>query len=148
MMSLFYRIFSMICTNAYRGSKLNPTHKAYLNMTKILDIKQTITAANGNTALAKDLFKMLLDDLDNRFQDIQICYQENKIDELAEHIHKLYGATAYCIVPQLREATHQLEKTLANKSTTQLEQLVTKVLDEINLLIVNGPVYLDKEWQQ
>lgn len=117
-------------------------------MTKILDIQQTIAAANGNTSLAKELFKMLLDDLDIRFQQIQNSFKSRQDEELAEHAHKLYGATAYCIVPQLREATGLLDQALSAKDTSQLEELVSNVLDGINQLIKTGPDYLAKDWTQ
>ena len=68
-------------------------------MTKILDIQKSIEAANGNTSLAKELFSMLLNDLDVRLGQIKTSFDANNMNELAEHIHKLYGATAYCIVP-------------------------------------------------
>lgn len=117
-------------------------------MTKILDIQQTITAANGNTSLAKELFTMLLDDLDSRFQQIQSSFKSNNKEALAEYAHKLYGATAYCIVPKLREATRLLDQALSDKEYAQLEELVTRVLNEITQLRINGPDYLQKEWIQ
>lgn len=117
-------------------------------MTKILDIQQSITAANGNTSLAKELFQMLLDDLDNRFEQIQSSFKSNNYDALAEYTHKLYGATAYCIVPQLRETTRLLDQALSDKERTILDELVTNVLNEINQLRNNGPDYLKKEWEQ
>lgn len=117
-------------------------------MTKIFDIQKTIAAANGNTSLAKELFTMLLDDLDSRFQQIQSSFNSNNYKSLAEYAHKLYGATAYCIVPQLREATRLLDQALSDKEHAQLEKLVTRVLHEITQLRDNGPDYLQKEWIQ
>jgi len=117
-------------------------------MTKILDIRQTIAAANGNIPLARELFKMLLDDLDSRFEQIESSYKANNNEALAEHAHKLYGATAYCIVPQLREVTRVLDQALCDKEHTQLEELVTNVLNEITQLKISGPDYLQKEWEQ
>lgn len=117
-------------------------------MTKILDIQQSIVAANGNTSLAKDLFKMLIDDLDSRHQQIQSSFAANNIQALAEYTHKLYGATAYCIVPQLREATRQLDQALSDKAHDQLEELVSGVLNEIDQLRENGPDYLENDWGQ
>jgi len=115
-------------------------------MTKILDIQQSITAANGNVSLAKDLFTMLLDDLDVRQQQIENSYQSNDMVMLEEHIHKLYGATAYCIVPKLRQSTETLEGRLRQKDYSQLKKFVEKVLQEIQLLISNGPDYIEQNW--
>lgn len=115
-------------------------------MTKILDIQKSITAANGNVSLAKDLFTMLLDDLDVRRQQIESSYQSDDMVALEEHIHKLYGATAYCIVPKLRNSTETLEGVLREKTYSQLEKLVALVLHEIQQLINDGPVYLEQDW--
>lgn len=89
-------------------------------MTKILDIQQSIIAANGNVSLAKELFTMLLDDLDVRGQQIETSFHSNDMEVLAEHIHKLYGATAYCIVPKLRKSVEMLEDELRKKSMLNL----------------------------
>ena len=115
-------------------------------MTKILDIQQSIIAANGNVSLAKDLFTMLLDDLDLRSQQIKSSFETSDMESLAEHIHKLYGATAYCIVPILRDITAVLEDKLRHKNNSQLDDLVTSVLDEIHAIIKSGPGYLKEDW--
>lgn len=116
-------------------------------MTKVLDIKQSITAANGNVSLAKELFTMLLDDLSQRFHQIETSHNEQKLELLAEHVHKLYGATAYCIVPQLREQTSVLEDKLREKDYTKIDGLVTSVLNEIQNVIDAGPEFINKNWK-
>lgn len=115
-------------------------------MTKILDIQQSITAANGNASLAKDLFIMLLDDLKVRLEQIENSFQSNDMAVLGEHIHKLYGATAYCIVPKLRNSTEILERALRDKDSTQLNILVEKVIQEIKQLMEDGPAHIEKDW--
>jgi two-component system sensor histidine kinase BarA len=113
---------------------------------KNLDIQQSIAAANNNVSLAKELFTMLLDDLALRFEQIETSYQSKELSNLAEHIHKLYGATAYCIVPKLRACTQQLDKALGERNYTELEKLVTAVLHEIKQLIDSGPAFLQQDW--
>ncbi len=115
-------------------------------MTKILDIQQSIAVANGNTSLAKELFTMLLNDLDTRVTQIKASYNTNDMNELAEHIHKLYGATAYCIVPKLRNSAETLDKVLREKDYSQVNELVEIVLDEIQQLMKDGPTYIEKDW--
>lgn len=115
-------------------------------MTKTLDIQKTIIAANGNTSLAKDLFSMLLADLDLRQQQIHDSFQEKDMVLLAEHIHKLYGATAYCIVPKLRQSAAALEEVLRKNEPVDIMPLVENVLTEIKNLINKGPSYIDKDW--
>lgn len=115
-------------------------------MTKILDIQQSIIAANGNVSLAKELFTMLLDDLSVRQQQIESSFQTGNIDTLVEHVHKLYGATAYCIVPKLRKNTEILEDRLRQKNYSHLEKFVNRVLKEIQEIIRNGPDFIKKNW--
>ena len=115
-------------------------------MTKILDIQKSISAANGNVSLAKDLFTMLLDDLDIRRQQIESSFQSDDMMMLEEYIHKLYGATAYCIVPKLRESTATLEGLLRQKDYSQLKKLVGLVLQEIQQLISDGPDFIKQDW--
>ena len=115
-------------------------------MTKILDIQKSITAANGNVSLAKDLFTMLLDDLDIRLEQIENSFQSNDMVMLEEHIHKLYGATAYCIVPKLRKSTETLDGLLRQKDYSQLKNLVGQVLKEIQQLISDGPDFIEQDW--
>ena len=115
-------------------------------MTKILDIQQTIVAANGNVSLAKELFTMLLDDLSVRQQQIASSFRDTNMEALSEHIHKLYGATAYCIVPQLRENTAIVEKQLKQNDFSQLDELVKRVLEEIQKVIDAGPELIKLDW--
>ena len=115
-------------------------------MTKILYIQQSIDAANGNVSLAKDLFTMLLDDLNLRLKQIESSFQESDMESLAEHVYKLYGATAYCIVPQLRDCTAALEDHLRQKKYSQLEEFVDSVVNEINKIIYAGPAFLEEDW--
>lgn len=115
-------------------------------MTKILDIKQSIITANGNVSLAKELFAMLLEDLGSRLLEIENNFKNKNFDALTENIHKLYGATAYCIVPKLRKCTAILEKHLKQKDYTQLDEQVAHVLEEIQNLIISGPDYIKDDW--
>ncbi|MCW8899441.1 MAG: Hpt domain-containing protein [Gammaproteobacteria bacterium] len=115
-------------------------------MTKILDIPESITAANGNASLAKDLFAMLLDDLNPRLEQISTSFQSNDMEALGEHIHKLYGATAYCIVPLLRNRTEILDHALREQDYSQLNELVEKVIQEIKQLMKHGPIHIEKDW--
>ena len=116
-------------------------------MIRILDIQQSIVTANGNVSLAKELFTMLLDDLGARQQQIESSFRSSDMEALIEHIHKLYGATAYCIVPQLRENTSILEDKLKQKDFSQLDKLVKPVLEEIQKVIDAGPELIKLDWQ-
>lgn len=144
---LFYNKLTGICTKP--GIDRTLTDKIICNlfkMTSYIDIQQSITAANGNAALAKDLFTMLLEDLDLRHQQIKTSFEERDLKSLEEHAHKLYGATAYCIAPKLRTSTAALEQAVISGQFTELNELVTRVLQDMENLIAHGPEYLNKEW--
>lgn len=115
-------------------------------MTKILDIPQSIIAANGNISLAKELFTMLLDELELRLEQIKNSFQANDMEVLTEHIHKLYGATAYCIVPKLRKRAAALDEALKEKNHSQLPSLVDDVINEIQNLIKTRSDFIKKDW--
>lgn len=115
-------------------------------MNDILDIKQSIINANGNVGLAKDLFQMLLDELPERLDQVNLSYQTGNFEDLLEHAHKIYGATAYCAVPAIRKAAEDLEATLKKAETTDLEVLVNELTCQIKHLILKGQEFLDQNW--
>ena len=115
-------------------------------MPNSLDIEKSIKAANGNASLAKELFTMLLADLELRLGQIKVSFESNDLEQLAEHIHKLYGATAYCIVPELRKHVATLDGVLKNDSSIEVDELVEKVLLVMQQLISEGPSHLEKDW--
>lgn len=89
---------------------------------------------------------MLLDELCERQQQIESSFQDANMETLTEQVHKLYGATAYCIVPQLRENTAILEKQLKQKDFSQLDELVKCVREEIQKVIDAGPELIKIDW--
>ena len=115
-------------------------------MSKILDIQKSISAANGNISLAKELFTMLLDELDSRLLQIESSYQSNNLEALEEQAHKLFGATAYCVVPKLRSCADKLEQALKRKDYKDLEILVNEIQREIKQILSEGPAILELDW--
>ena len=145
---IIWHVFALnlISTVHFNLSNQHSTINISYIMNKILDIQQSIIAANGNISLAKDLFAMLLDDLDVRRRQIEECFQSDDMQMLEEHIHKLYGATAYCIVPKLRDSTETLENLLRKKDYSQIKGYVDLVLEEIQQLISHGPNFIKEDW--
>jgi len=116
-------------------------------MTKTLDIKKSIKAANGNITLAKELFTMLLNDLAVKEEQLNSCIKENDFNSLEELAHKLFGATAYCVAPELRMATERLEQTLKFKQNTELELLINNLQKVIKEILSEGPSILRLDWE-
>ena len=117
-------------------------------MATLLDLQESITAANGNVTLARDLFAMLLSELKTRIKQIETSFYVHDLQGLAECTHKLYGATAYCIVPQLRSSTEKLENALTNGELNNLEILVEQIKSDIQELINEGPRFLAMDWEK
>ena len=83
-------------------------------MNKILDIEKSITAANGNISLAKELFTMLLDDLDRletengKLEEYQTSYYKadkeaailRDVDILVEY---KYAGHNFCFIVECRD---------------------------------------------
>lgn len=115
-------------------------------MTNSLDIQKSVLAANGNISLAKELFTMLLDELNLKKEQIKVSFQASDMQQLEEHIHKLYGATAYCVVPDLRDNARKLEHALKNKDYSPVQKLVALVENNIQKTIDDGPGLLEEDW--
>ncbi len=77
-----------------------------------VSVEESIRLAAGKADLAEELFSMLIEQLYSDLPRIQSLWDQEDMEELLECVHKLHGATRYCGVPELREATNQLETAL------------------------------------
>lgn len=116
-------------------------------MIKTLDIRKSIKAANGNITLARELFTMLLDDLAVKEAQINTCIKQNDLKSLKELTHKLFGATAYCIAPELRITTEKLEQRLKLHHETELEHMIDNLQKVIKEILSEGPLILSMDWE-
>jgi len=114
-------------------------------MPDILDIPLAIEQAGGSPELARDLFGMLLNDLPDLHQKVVQAHATGDAQALWDHAHKIYGATAYCGVPALREAARELEDAIRQNAADLASRLAA--LDQaINTLLAEGPGLLAQEW--
>jgi len=77
-----------------------------------IDTNLSLSLSNGKPALAAELLHLLLKDLQQNHIDISKALTESRFGDALELIHKLYGASCYCGVPQLKEACKKLEAQL------------------------------------
>jgi HPt (histidine-containing phosphotransfer) domain-containing protein len=75
------------------------------------DHAAALLSAGGDEDLARELFDALLDGLPAEIEGLRACIAESDWNALAEHAHRLRGATRYCGVPALDEAVDALERT-------------------------------------
>ena len=79
---------------------------------RVIDTDLAIENAGGDLALAKELYRMLQAELPNYQQAISESYQQNDLEQLYNHVHKLNGSATYCGVPGLKQAAHTFESHL------------------------------------
>lgn len=114
-------------------------------MTKIIDIQLALEQANGSEELAKDLFSMLINDLPVLSENLTQAFNAKDEQALWDHAHKIYGSTAYCGVPNLRKAAHELENSIKTNST-DIENSLQQVTHAIEQLIKIAESELTKNW--
>ena len=113
---------------------------------QILDKKQALAQAGNNEGLAKDLFTMLLKELPVLHQLIQEACQKQQRQAMWDHAHKLYGSTAYCGVPRLRETARELEDCIKAEDDNCLTPLLEKLDGAIQELMAQGETLLKESW--
>ncbi|MEK6731450.1 MAG: Hpt domain-containing protein [Pseudomonadota bacterium] len=91
--------------------------------------------ANGNRALAKELFDMLLETLPQHKQEIQTAYDKKNFTQLAQAVHKLHGATCYVGTVRLKQATEDLEHAAKQNQTDQIDIFYKKFCKELELVM-------------
>lgn len=116
-------------------------------MSEILNIHLAIEQAGGNADLAKDLFRMLLNELPDQMNKLIQAYDNNDKEALWNMTHKIYGATAYCGVPALCNAAKQLEDAIKSDSG-DLQEKTECINIAITDLIEVGPDFLEQVWSK
>ena len=79
---------------------------------RLVDIGESLSLANQDPNLARDLLRMLLKGLHEDEQELSRMHQESDCQGLFERVHRLHGGCCYCGVPRLRAATEQLQELL------------------------------------
>ncbi|MCW9025580.1 MAG: Hpt domain-containing protein [Gammaproteobacteria bacterium] len=119
-------------------------------MEKIFDATLAIEQAGGNEELARELFSMFLNELDEHRQTIKQALEHfkngNLVDILWDPVHKLHGATAYLGVPSLRRACQELEALIKQEIYTDIVKATTMVFQEIDRLSHKGADVLQQDW--
>ena len=115
-------------------------------MTTIVDYTEAIDKAGGNTELAKELFGMLLQELPQLREKLHAAIAQEDLQAIWNHAHKIYGSTAYCGVPMLREAASVMETTVRAKHLGEIRQEFEKLDMAIQQLLQQGPAHLGKRW--
>lgn len=117
-------------------------------MPNTVDINIALEQAAGNEQLAKELFQMLLAELPVLLQQLQVAIQNRDQQAIWDHAHKIYGSTAYCGVPALREIAQQLEKNIKSQDMDAVKSQTGLLAEEIQRLLDCGEEFLQRPWTQ
>jgi len=115
-------------------------------MLAILDKKQALEQAGGNEMLARELLTMLLQDLPVLHEQLYQGIKSRDQQAMWDPSHKLYGATAYCGVPALREAAKAMENCIRQQDEARLDSCFACLSTEIDRLLEEGPQLADGPW--
>jgi two-component system sensor histidine kinase BarA len=115
-------------------------------MTSIVDYSEAIEKAGGNAELAKDLFGMLLQELPLLREQLQAAIAQADLQATWDHAHKIYGSTAYCGVPLLRQAASEMETVVRAKHLDTIREQFETLDRAIEELLMQGPAHLSKAW--
>ena len=116
-------------------------------MSEILDRNHAIEQAGGNEALAKELFGMLLKEAPQLLQKIEHAVNSRDHKAMWEYAHKLYGSTAYCGVPQLRERAKAVEDAIKSEQSKEvLEDELRALAQAVESLCKLGDELLSVSW--
>ncbi|MFC4258344.1 ATP-binding protein [Marinobacter lacisalsi] len=109
----------------------------------VVDVEESVRLAAGKADLAEELFSMLLEQLKPDQETIRARWEAEDYDTVLECVHKLHGATRYCGVPELRDASEQFETALKRRSD-DMDTLRKNLLSAMERLDVWGD---QTDWQ-
>jgi two-component system sensor histidine kinase BarA len=115
-------------------------------MTTVVDYAEAIEKAGGNAQLAKELFGMLLQELPLLREKLQGAIAQEDLPAMWNHAHKIYGSTAYCGVPLLRQVASKMETAVRGKELAAIQQQYAALDKAIEQILEQGPEHLSKAW--
>lgn len=101
-----------------------------------IDWQLCLELSNQKPDLAKKLLAMFAEELPQLRMEIITAYQNNRISDLEQYIHKLQGACCYCGATNLKKITEQLESQLKSANKNNVEKLMTELDVEIEEILL------------
>jgi two-component system sensor histidine kinase BarA len=105
------------------------------NDTEIFSLEKATQLANGNAALAIELFNMLINELPEHRNGIKQALKDSDRLLLKEVTHKLNGASRCCGTPALRHAANSLEASINNGEDDKIDSKSAELIKEIDRLL-------------
>ncbi len=107
-----------------------------------LDWDLSIKLANGNTSLAIDMLKMLVDSNYETSKNIHAAYQAQEFENLLHQVHKLHGASCYLGTPRLKRLSSNYETKLKKQQFNSIEQIHNDLLAELEKINDEAKPYI------
>ncbi|GGX69880.1 response regulator [Saccharospirillum salsuginis] len=101
----------------------------------VVDLVSGLEKASGKLGLARDMFAMLMDTLENDQSQINALYQQGDYKALLEQVHRLHGATHYCGVPRIQQTARHTESLLKQGHYAVLEDALFLLNEEITEVV-------------
>jgi two-component system sensor histidine kinase BarA len=97
---------------------------------RVFSVETGIQIANGNAALATDMFKMLINELNDHKVAIEQSLSNQNLEDLASAVHKLRGGVAYSGFVALK-----IQCDAADEKLSSAQLLTDNLIQNIALLI-------------
>lgn len=111
-----------------------------------MDRAEAIEKAGGNVDLARELLGMLLQELPQLRDLLQQAIAQENQEAMWDHAHKIYGATAYCGVPGLRQSASAMESAVKARQPDDIRHQFLALNEAIQQLLEQGPAHLSQSW--
>lgn len=105
-----------------------------LQRAPVIDLPLGLERASGKLDLAKDMFSMLIGNLEEDRSRLQQLREQSDYKGMLEAVHRLHGATHYCGVPRVQQAARHAEVLLKQGQYELLEEAMTLLNDALNEL--------------
>lgn len=102
-----------------------------VNHLPVLDLEVNTKIAGGNELLAKEMLKMLIEQLPEFQEKITDAYHQQDWDALKHHVHKLHGGLCYSGAVRLKTITQNFEMAL-NKNTCDYSVFYDRLIQGIH----------------
>ena len=121
----------------------------------VVDWRDALMRSANKTELAKQLLLMMQDSVKEELVDLENAWEARDREQLAQIAHRILGASRYSGVPQIRQASQDLEdKCLLNVQHTvpsqfaMLEEYYTKLVTSLKVLqALDLETYISQQMQ-
>jgi len=97
----------------------------------IIDLTLGLERASGKLDLAKDMFGMLIGNLETDRLRLQHLQEQRDYKALLEEVHRLHGATHYCGVPRVQQTARHTEVLLKQGQYERLDEAMKLLLNTL-----------------